>query len=138
MRMPRDPLLRAWGTLIGLSLGSTLLSLAPVPPGLSAVAGALILGLAWLKARVILGRYLGLVAAPFWHRGFGISLAGFCLLLLGLYLAAGTAHPRRICAPSPAISGSNTGKDVAMGLASSTLTGAFAAMPITRNDMAIR
>ncbi len=88
MRVPRDPLLRAWGALIGLSLGSTLLSLAPVPAGLSTVAGALFLGLAWLKARVILGRYLGLHAAPFWHRGFGISLAGFCLLLLALYLTA--------------------------------------------------
>jgi hypothetical protein len=46
----------------------------------------MILTLAWLKARVILGRYLGLVNATFWARGFGISLALFCALLLGLYL----------------------------------------------------
>ena len=46
----------------------------------------IILTLAWLKARVILGRYLGLAAAPFWRRGFNLSLALFCLLLLGLYL----------------------------------------------------
>jgi len=87
--MPRDPLLRAWGALIGLSLGSTLLSSGVLPPGLTILSGALILTLAWLKARVILSRYLGLADAPFWRRGFEMSLAGFCLLLLGLYLAAG-------------------------------------------------
>ncbi|MBC7153389.1 MAG: nitric oxide reductase F protein [Rhodobacteraceae bacterium] len=59
------------------------------PPGLTAFAGALILALAWLKARVILARYLGLAAAPFWRRGFEVALALFCLLLLGLYLAPG-------------------------------------------------
>ena len=55
--------------------------------GFSAGAGTLILTFAWLKARLILGRYLRLDAAPFWRRGFGISLGLFCLLLLGLYLA---------------------------------------------------
>ncbi|MFB9149777.1 nitric oxide reductase F protein [Roseovarius ramblicola] len=84
--MHRDPLLRAWGALIGLSLGSTVLSLWHWPPRLAALAGALILTLGWLKARVILARYLGLAAAPFWRRGFNLSLALFCLLLLGLYL----------------------------------------------------
>jgi len=49
----------------------------------------LILTFAWLKARVILSYYLGLNAAPFWRRGFGISLGIFCLLLLGLYLLPG-------------------------------------------------
>jgi hypothetical protein len=38
---------------------------------------------------VILARYLGLAAAPFWRRGFEVALALFCLLLLGLYLAPG-------------------------------------------------
>jgi len=42
--------------------------------------------LPWLKARLILGNYLGLDAAPFWRRGFETSLALFCLLLLGLDL----------------------------------------------------
>ncbi|MDT8328592.1 MAG: nitric oxide reductase F protein [Roseovarius sp.] len=84
--MPRDPLLRAWVALMALSLGSTLISLWHWPPDLTALAGALILTLGWLKARVILARYLGLVAAPFWRRGFGLCLALFCLLLLGLYL----------------------------------------------------
>ncbi|WP_296764194.1 nitric oxide reductase F protein [Sediminimonas sp.] len=84
--MPTDPLLRAWGWLIVFSLGSTVVSLWHWPPHLAAVAGAAVLTLGWLKARVILARYLGLAAAPFWHRGFGIALALFCLLLLGLYL----------------------------------------------------
>lgn len=86
MAMLRDPLFRAWGWLIGLSLCSTLLSLWHWSPALTPLAGALILTLGWLKARVILGRYLGLAAAPFWRRGFEIALALFCLLLLGLYL----------------------------------------------------
>jgi len=84
--MLRDPLLRAWAALLALSLGSTAVSLWHWPPGLTAVGGGIILTLAWLKARVILGRYLGLAAAPFWRRGFNLSLALFCLLLLGLYL----------------------------------------------------
>lgn len=84
--MHRDPLLRAWVTLIGLSLGSTVLSLWHWPPNLTALSGTVILTLGWLKARVILARYLGLSAAPFWRRGFGLALGLFCLLLLGLYL----------------------------------------------------
>lgn len=84
--MLRDPLLRAWLALIGLSLGSTLIALWHWPGALAALAGALILTLAWLKARIILARYLGLAAAPFWRRGFDIALAAFCLLLLALYL----------------------------------------------------
>ncbi|MAN99693.1 MAG: nitric oxide reductase F protein [Roseovarius sp.] len=89
MAMLRDPLLRAWGWLIGLSLCSTGVSLWHWPATLTPLAGALILTLGWLKARVILGRYLGLEAAPFWRRGFDIALALSCLLLLGLYLVAG-------------------------------------------------
>lgn len=89
MAMLRDPLLRAWGWLIGLSLCSTVVALWHWPATLTPLAEALILTLGWLKARVILGRYLGLEAAPFWRRGFDIALALFCLLLLGLYLVAG-------------------------------------------------
>ncbi|SHK98129.1 hypothetical protein SAMN05444414_103152 [Roseovarius marisflavi] len=87
--MIRNPLLRAWTALIGLSLGSTLISLWQWPPGFAAGAGMLVLSFAWLKARVILSSYLRLDAAPFWRRGFAISLGVFCLLLLGLYLLPG-------------------------------------------------
>lgn len=84
--MARD-LFRAWLGLLALSLAATLVTLWDRPAALSAPAGAAILLLAWAKARIILARYLGLAAAPFWRRGFEISLAGFALLLLGLYLA---------------------------------------------------
>lgn len=86
--MMNDLLIRAWLLLIALSAGSTALALAV--PGLTgpalAVAGAAILTLAWLKARVILSDYLGLRAAPFWRRGFGMVLGFYMIGLLGLYL----------------------------------------------------
>lgn len=89
--MRRDPLLRAWLWLIGLSLGSTTISLWHWPQGLGAFAGSVILMLAWFKARVILDQYLGLIHAPVWRRGFGLSLALFSLLLLALYLVPALA-----------------------------------------------
>lgn len=84
--MTNHALIAGWLALLIFSFGSTLLSLWPLPPQWQALAGAMILALAWLKARVILRRYLGLASAPFWARGFGVSLAVFCALLLGLYL----------------------------------------------------
>ncbi|MFD3191509.1 nitric oxide reductase F protein [Sedimentitalea sp. HM32M-2] len=79
-------LISGWLALLAFSFGSTVISLWTIPAHWQALAGAAILVLAWLKARVILGRYLGLANAPFWARGFGISLAVFCCLLLVLYL----------------------------------------------------
>lgn len=88
-------LVRAWITLMALSAAATILSLSRpmLPTGDTGLAGfvapltgGLVLGLAWLKARVILARYLGLAAAPSWRRGFDLVLALFCLLLLALYL----------------------------------------------------
>lgn len=84
--MSRDPVLRAWLWLIGFSLCSTALAIWHWPASLTPVAGTAILLLAWAKARMILRQYLGLAAAPFWLRGFSMSLGLFCLLLLGLYL----------------------------------------------------
>ena len=84
--MPPRALIIGWSALIALSMGSTLMSLWKIPSGWQALTGTVTLLLAWLKARVILGRYLGLMHAPFWARGFGISLAIYCVLLLGLYL----------------------------------------------------
>lgn len=80
-------LFAAWLGLVGLSLGSTLLSLPAIGRGPGWALGLCVLILAGLKARIILSRYLGLAAAPFWQRGFDISLVLFCGLLLGLYLA---------------------------------------------------
>ncbi len=79
-------LFTGWIALLCFSLASTLLSVWSFSPNWQALTGTVILLLAWLKARVILGRYLGLSQAPFWSQGFGISLAVFCLILLGLYL----------------------------------------------------
>ncbi|WP_371227274.1 nitric oxide reductase F protein [Roseovarius sp. 2305UL8-3] len=84
--MKATSILRAWIWLVGLSLGSTAITLWVWPESLTWLAGCVILCLAWAKARVILSRYLGLCNAPFWQRGFDIALGLFCLVLLGLFL----------------------------------------------------
>jgi nitric oxide reductase NorF protein len=84
--MTRRGLYVAWGALIALSLGSTALSLSALWTLWPAAAGVAVLALAWLKARIILSRYLGLAAAPTWMGRFDFALAFLCLLLLGLYL----------------------------------------------------
>ena len=48
--------------------------------------GVLVLLFAWMKARVILARYLGLWQAPCWLSGFNWALGLFSLLLIALYL----------------------------------------------------
>ena len=84
--MGDNPLIRAWIWLLALSMATTALALAvrhmPVP----ALAGAAILGLAYLKTRLILANYLGLAAAPFWRRGFNLAIGTYVCLLLALYL----------------------------------------------------
>jgi len=85
-RLLRDPLLRGWLMLIGLSLGSTGVAIWPLAGGLRVASGAVVLLLALIKTRIILSRYLGLAAAPFWRRGFNAVLGIYVLLLLGLYL----------------------------------------------------
>lgn len=84
----KDPLTRAWIWLVALSLGSTVIASAVGArlSGALPLAGAAILVLAWAKARIILDRYLGLAAAPFWHRGFSTVLGLYALGLLALYL----------------------------------------------------
>ena len=83
----RDPLIRAWLALVALSSLATAVSLLrPVsPPWAGTAAGAVILVLAWLKARVILDRYLGLAGVPGARRGFGAGLGAFALAALVLY-----------------------------------------------------
>jgi hypothetical protein len=55
------------------------------------VLGTLILAVAFLKARLILVRYLGLDRAPGWRRGFEGAIGAFMVLLAGLYLAPALA-----------------------------------------------
>jgi len=69
----RDPLIRAWASLMGLIAAATLIAQVPLPAGWPEVARAGgILLIAGLKARIILSRYLGLWRAPWWQRGFVI------------------------------------------------------------------
>ena len=84
--MLRDSLWRAWIALALLSLASTALAQWDLAGLAQAVAGAAILTLAFFKARLILGRYLGLAAAPYWQRGFNLVIALYMGLLLALYL----------------------------------------------------
>ncbi|WP_269586016.1 cytochrome C oxidase subunit IV family protein [Roseibium sp. Sym1] len=80
---------RAWLQLLLLSAASVFLAAwSGVLPGPTAT-GALVLVIAWLKARVILSRYLGLWQAPSWQSGFNWGLGIYCLVLLGLFLAPG-------------------------------------------------
>jgi len=72
--------IRAWLLLIGLSALTTALALAGGP-------GLLILGIAWVKARLILGSYLGLDRAPSFRRGFDFVLAMMVAGMGALYLA---------------------------------------------------
>lgn len=86
-----DPLARAWALLIALSaLATAVALLRPAGPrGVVIAAGAAILGLSWLKARVILNRYLELASHPGPRRAFGMVLALWALAALTLYVAAG-------------------------------------------------
>lgn len=96
MRLVRDRLLRGWAALVALGAGTGLAALG-IEAGLWAPPlGAAILTLAWLKARLILARYLGLDEAPAWRRGFDTAVAAFLLLLLGLYLVPAIAEGQRV------------------------------------------
>lgn len=76
----------AWLTLIALSAGSTLLAYFGAA---GVAAGLAILGLAWIKAQVILRVYLGLQNAPSWGRGFALVLAMYMIGIMILAVAAG-------------------------------------------------
>ena len=84
--MSTDLTIRAWIGLIVLS-GVSVLIAAGAAGWLSAgAAGTLVLVFAWLKARVILSRYLGLWQAPVWLSGFNWTIGFYCLLLVVLFL----------------------------------------------------
>ncbi|MBP9181654.1 MAG: cytochrome C oxidase subunit IV family protein [Fuscovulum sp.] len=75
---------KAWAWLVALSAASTGLAAS----GLAGPTFALcVLALAGLKARVILSRYLGLVSAPGWQRGFDLGLGLFLATCATLALA---------------------------------------------------
>ncbi|MET1415404.1 hypothetical protein ABVF61_24240 [Roseibium sp. HPY-6] len=77
---------RALFNLLLLSGASVLVASGAAGTLDAAATGILVLILAWMKARVVLSRYLGLWQAPVWLTGFNWALGLFCLLLLGLFL----------------------------------------------------
>jgi len=85
-RLLADPLLRAWGWLVGLGLATTAAAGGVSSGAAVPVLGVLLLAVAFLKARLILGRYLGLDRAPAWRRAFLGAIAALLMLLAGLYL----------------------------------------------------
>lgn len=78
---------QTWAVLLGLSLVSAALSghVGGAPGG--GVALAVLLGVAGLKAHLILKSYLGLGRCPPVLRGFDVVLAAVMIALLGLALA---------------------------------------------------
>ena len=85
-----SPATRAWLTLLVLSAATTGLAVSQfaLSGWMIDVCSAALLMLAWLKARVILSRYLGLATAPAWLRGANLVLALYAALLLSLTLIA--------------------------------------------------
>ncbi|KUO58480.1 MAG: hypothetical protein APF80_01630 [Alphaproteobacteria bacterium BRH_c36] len=82
-------LVTAWAALAGLSAGTTLLAAFKdkgFDPNWLAFG---ILVLAGLKARLILGRYLGLRASRFWTRGFDLATGIFLITCFTLFVGAG-------------------------------------------------
>lgn len=76
-------LTRTWAALVALSaLTASLTALDPARAVL--VPGVLIL--AGVKARLILGQYLRLCAAPAWQKGFDLGLLALLLAFAGLAL----------------------------------------------------
>lgn len=85
----RHPLFTAWLALAILGIGTTLVTLWQTPLLSRAAVTGLVLVLAGLKARVILARYLGLAASPFWTRTFDLVIALFLLAAFAIYSLGG-------------------------------------------------
>ncbi|MEM9632079.1 MAG: nitric oxide reductase F protein [Pseudomonadota bacterium] len=84
--MTIDPTTRAWLTLLLLSGASVLAAILAGASVSASTIGVFVLVFAWMKARVILSRYLGLWQAPSWLAGFNWALGLYSLLLLVLFL----------------------------------------------------
>jgi nitric oxide reductase NorF protein len=84
--MPAAVLIKAWLTLVALSVGTVLLTMAGFSgQGRHLVAGGVLL-LAGIKAHVILTRYLGLARSRFWTHVFDSAIGAFLLLSFALYV----------------------------------------------------
>ena len=78
-----DKLLKTWIFLIALALTPAILSHMGGP-----IVAALILLLAWLKARLILRGFLHLAPSSGWLSAFMVPLAIWLMALWGLHMAA--------------------------------------------------
>ncbi|RDD94252.1 hypothetical protein DTW92_17930 [Paracoccus pantotrophus] len=79
-----DILVRNWLWLLALIVATVVVA------GVSGMAAtALLVVLAWLKARLILGGFLHLDRAPGWLGAFTVPLAIWLAVLWGLYAAGG-------------------------------------------------
>lgn len=78
---------KAWIILLVLSVATTGLTLVGGPSGL--VTAGVLLAIAGLKARTILGQYLELSHSTFWTKLFDLVIGLFLLIAFVLY-AAGT------------------------------------------------
>ena len=77
------PLVKTWALLIALTLATA--ALAGFDGGLVTLT---VLALAWLKARLILGRFLHLGAAPGWLVAFTLPIGIWLALIAAALLIA--------------------------------------------------
>ena len=83
--MPERDLVKAWGALVALSLGTVGIASVGASDDRGILAAAAVLALAGIKAHVILTRYLGLSASRFWALTFDLALGIFLTVAFGLY-----------------------------------------------------
>lgn len=87
-RTNRAGLLRTWAILMGLSLATMLAGRVNENLSLAPLWAMALLGVAGLKARLILGRFLGLRhASSDWNSAFTILLVILQVSLLAAFLA---------------------------------------------------
>lgn len=84
--MPMRDLVEAWAALVLLGIGTVLIAAATGAGQGKSLAAVGVLGLAGLKARLILSRYLGLAASRFWMHAFDLVIVVFLTLGFAVYM----------------------------------------------------
>ncbi len=84
--MPDRDLVKAWGALLVLSIGTVLIASIGAVGDRGTLAAAAVLALAGVKAHVILTRYLGLSGSRFWTHTFDLAIGIFLAVAFGLYV----------------------------------------------------
>lgn len=78
-------LIGAWAGLVALSAATTATTMLDVSQDVRWAVAAMVLGLAGAKARLILGRYLGLRQSRFWTHVFDAAIALFLAIAFVLF-----------------------------------------------------